>query len=172
MIAEGKIQAVKIYEDNDVVAFLDIRPATEGHINIIPKQHAPLFSMLPNELRAKLFNIALSLGAGLVKKLGATGITYLINEGAGADQRVPHASMAIIPRYENDNVKISWDQKDWSQEEISKYLSSVLSKLQADDKAPKKEVAPQPVKEVKEEKKEEEKKDDTIIEKERIPRYW
>ncbi len=169
MIAEGKIQAVKIYEDNDVLAFLDIRPATEGHMNIIPKQHAPLFSMLPNEIRAKLFNVALSLGAGLVKKLGATGVSYIINEGAGANQRVPHASMKIIPRYENDGVVISWEQKEWNQEEISKYLSKVLAKLQGEAEPPKEESAPPVVEEKKEEEKKEE---DVIVEEERIPRYW
>lgn len=165
LLRDGKVQSAKIYEDNEVFAFLDIKPATQGHIQVVSKTHAPLISLLPPEERIKLFNTAISIGSGLVKKLGASGITYLINEGAGAGQRVAHASIQIIPRYEADSVSISWEDKEFSQEEINSYLKSVISKLQSTGEAPVQESEP-----VQEEAPAEE--EEIVVEEERVPRYW
>lgn len=169
LISQGKIQAAKVYEDEDLIAFLDIRPATQGHIQVISKQHAPLINMLPPEIKNKIFNIALSIGNNLIQKLGSTGVSYLINEGSGAGQRIAHASIQVIPRYENDGVTIGWEEKQLSQEEINSYLTGVIKKLQSEGQAPQK----QEVKPVEKVEKEETKSEEKIEEmQERVPKYW
>lgn len=172
LINQGKVQSAKVYEDEQVTAFLDIKPASEGHIQVVSKTHAPLINMLPPEERIKLFNTAVSIGSGLIQKLGASGITYLINEGAGAGQRIPHASIQLIPRYENDSVSISWEDKDLSQEEVNNYLQRIINKLQTPTQAsPAPEIVQQEPnkKDVEEENQEEE---EVVEEEERIPTYW
>ena len=166
MIGQNKIPSAKVYDDEQLSVFLDIRPATEGHMQVIPKSHAPLFSMLNPETRSKIFSVALSIGSSMVKKLGAEGVTYLINEGQGAGQKLSHASLQIIPRYKDDGVNISWEQKEMGQEEVNDYLQNLMSKLQA-------EVHEKKPAEKKVEKKEEKKKDEDVTRiPERIPRYW
>ncbi|VVB75229.1 HIT domain protein [Candidatus Tiddalikarchaeum anstoanum] len=173
LIGEGKIQSANIWNDADVVAFLEIKPASNGHIVVISKVHAPLISMLPKEVSAKMFSIALSIGSGIVKKLGATGVTYLINEGKGAGQKIAHAAINIIPRYDNDGVTISWPEKKLSQDELTKYISGIFEKLQSPEDAKKESHPVQAAQPPKEEKNESPKKEEkTVVIKERVPRYW
>jgi len=161
MIAQNKIQSAKVLDDESCVAFLDIKPASKGHMQIIPKAHAPIFLDLDEPTRFKIFNIALNIGQTLIKKLGATGVSYIINEGVGAGQRVAHASIHAIPRYDKDEVSISWPDKQMNQEEFIAYRDEVISKVTA--KAPSAEKP-------KEEKKEKPKEDIKL--KPRVPRYW
>lgn len=164
LIAQNKIQSAKIYDDNEITAFLDIRPASEGHVQVISKAHAPILSALPKEVSCKMLTIALSIGGGMVQKLGATGVTYLINEGQGANQKIAHASINVIPRYEGDTVSIGWEEKQMSQEEVSKYLQNVIKKLQSEKPVEKEE------KIIIEEEPEIEESNITV--KERVPKYW
>ncbi|MBN1923266.1 MAG: HIT family protein [Nanoarchaeota archaeon] len=170
LIAEGKIQAAMVGGDNDTLAFLDIRPATEGHIQVISKVHAPLFSMLPAEVRSKMFNVALNIGGILVQKLKATGVSYIINEGSGAGQRVAHASIQVIPRYEGDSVTIGWEEKQLSQEEINSYLQNVIKKLQSGSAEEGVKEEPKTAEEKPPKMTEEEEAVQEI--EERIPKYW
>ncbi|MDD2678986.1 MAG: HIT family protein [Candidatus Nanoarchaeia archaeon] len=168
LIAQGKSQSAKVFEDDACMAFLDIKPASKGHIQIIPKVHAQIFLELDEATRNRIFSIALSLGQNLIKKMrGATGISYIINEGVGANQRVAHASIHVIPRYEGDKVSISWPDKQLSGEELSDYVNSVISEIKSEQSAPAKKSAKshEPAPEKKE-------KEDDIVLKPRIPKYW
>ena len=167
LIAQGKIESAKIFEDEVVSAFLDINPTTQGHTQVISKNHAPLISMLSDAEKFKLFSVSQNIGSNLIKKLGAKGITYLINEGSGAGQNVPHASIQVIPRYDNDGFSFSTNQKKMSQEEVVAYLNNILTKLQA--KAPE----PAPVEKKKEEipLPPEEKKEEYVNINQRVPKY-
>jgi len=167
MIAQNKIQSAKVYEDELCLAFLDIKPATKGHIQVISKTHSPIFMELSEAIKNKIFTIALTIGQTLIKKLNATGVSYIINEGVGAGQRVAHSSIHIIPRYENDEVSIGWPEKQMSQEEISKYLNEIITKITSQN-PPEVSAKPEP-KPV--EKVEEKHKEDIKINP-RIPKYW
>ena len=168
MIAQGKISTTKVHEDELCVAFLDIKPATKGHIQVISKSHSPIFADLDDSTKQRVFSIALILGKTLVSKLGATGVSYIINEGAGSGQRVAHASIHVIPRYENDEVMISWPDKQMTQEEIVKYYNEIAALFAA--QGPTKQ-APKPEPKA-EEKKQESKPAEEIKIKPKIPRYW
>lgn len=170
MIAENKIQSAKIYEDEFCVAFLDIKPATKGHIQVISKAHSPIFMELDEASKNKMFSIALSIGQTLVKKLGANGVSYLINEGVGAGQRVAHSSIHVIPRYEGDEVSIGWPDKQMSQEELSKYINEVITQVSSQNASS--AVAPSPKTAPKVEEKKESEPEEIVKLKPRVPRYW
>jgi histidine triad (HIT) family protein len=170
MIAQNKIQSAKIVDNESCTAFLDIKPATKGHIQIIPKMHSPIFLELDEPVKQKIFSIALSIGQVLVKKLGATGVSYLINEGAGAGQRVAHCSINVIPRYENDGVSIGWPDKQMNQEEFEAYCSEIAAQFNSQDAS--KQTAKPETKIEKKAAEKEEKPDEAIKIKPRIPKYW
>jgi histidine triad (HIT) family protein len=166
MIANGKVQTLKVYEDELCVAFLDIKPASKGHVQVISKAHAPLLSKLDEPSRQRVYSIALTIGNTLVSSLKATGVSYIINEGAGAGQRVAHASIHVIPRYENDGLNISWEGKEMGQEELGKYYNDVAAAFGSapEAKPAPKQKEPEPVKE-------KPKESEKVI-RPRIPRYW
>ncbi len=166
MIANGKVQTLKVYEDELCVAFLDIKPASKGHIQVISKAHAPLLSKLDEPSKLRVYSIALTIGSTLISSLKAAGISYIINEGSGAGQRVAHASINIIPRYEKDNLNLSWTGKDMNQEELAKYYNEIAAAF-GSAPAAKPEPKPEEPEPIKEKPKEPER-----IVKPRIPRYW
>ena len=135
LIAEGKIQTVKLYEDDQILAFLDIRPVSKGHVQIISKTHSPLIIDLDKEIVNKLFNTSLQIGKNLVKKLKATGINYLISEGSGAGQRVAHSAIQIIPRYNEDGINFALPEKELNQEQIMAYVKEITDILKSPDTA-------------------------------------
>lgn len=107
-IVEGKIPSIKLYEDEGVLAFMDIRPGNRGHCLVIPKKHAAdIFEMQEPEL--KLIGPALKrLATACRDGLGADGVNIIQSNGAAAFQSVFHIHFHILPRYEGDSIKLPW----------------------------------------------------------------
>ncbi|GAB2026375.1 HIT family protein [Lactovum odontotermitis] len=101
-IIAGEIPSVKIYEDDDVLAILDISQATKGHTLVIPKQHYENLLSMTGDQAAQLFSKIPELGKLLVKKLGAEGMNIVANCGEIAGQSVMHTHIHLVPRTEND----------------------------------------------------------------------
>ncbi|MCI6788856.1 MAG: HIT family protein [Mollicutes bacterium] len=89
-----------IYEDDDILAFLDVNPATYGHTLIIPKKHYDNFLCCPKEVMHKIMDLAQRIGQVSIKELGAKGVNILTNCGEAAGQSVKHFHVHVIPRYE------------------------------------------------------------------------
>ncbi len=104
-IIEGKIPAKKIYEDDKVVALLDINPATKGHTLVMPKEHYPIMPLIPPEIFAHLFKIVRDISKTLKKSLLMTGTNVFVANGAVAGQQSGHFMVHIIPREEGDSFK-------------------------------------------------------------------
>ncbi|HEU0051463.1 MAG TPA: HIT family protein [Patescibacteria group bacterium] len=104
-IIAGEIPCTKIYEDDLVLAFLDIKPVHPGHTLVIPKTHAStLFAMdqaLVKSWAAAIQNIA----KAVVKGTGAHGFNLELNDGSAAGQLVPHVHMHIVPRFDHDGLR-------------------------------------------------------------------
>ena len=96
-IINGQIPSYKIYEDDDVLAFLDINPTCPGHALVIPKQHTLDFTTIDNEVLTKIFKAAKDVSNLLVDKLNADGFTLLQNNGFV--QEVKHFHLHIVPKY-------------------------------------------------------------------------
>ncbi len=106
-IAEKVIPSTIIYEDDYVMAFLDISPVTYGHTLVIPKEHFDTCLSTPKEIIHKAFDLAQRIGQVQIKQLGAKGVNILTNCYEAAGQAIPHFHIHVIPRYEaNDGFKL------------------------------------------------------------------
>ncbi|MET7768003.1 HIT family protein [Nocardia sp. NPDC005366] len=102
-IVAGRAPASKVYEDDDVLAFLDIRPMTPGHLLVVPKVAARDLSELDPEVGGKLFKVAqLLAGALRDSEVGCDGVNFFLADGALAGQEVFHVHLHVIPRTAGD----------------------------------------------------------------------
>jgi histidine triad (HIT) family protein len=107
-ILTGEIPATIVAEDERTVAFMDINPATRGHMLVIPRAHAEdLLSVDPEDLQAVA--LASQRQAVIAKeRLGAEGVNLVNSCGAVAWQTVFHFHMHVIPRYADDPLRLPW----------------------------------------------------------------
>jgi diadenosine tetraphosphate (Ap4A) HIT family hydrolase len=106
-IIARKAPAHIVYEDDDLIAFLDNRPITDGHTLLVTKRHYERLGEIPEATVAKLFTKAQELNETIMKKMSAQGANISVNDGKAAHQLVPHIHVHIIPRKANDGVTFS-----------------------------------------------------------------
>jgi histidine triad (HIT) family protein len=98
-IVRGEISATKIYEDNDVIAFLDISQVTPGHALVIPKRHYSNYVSTSKSIMHKVMDVAQRVAQADITMLGAKGVNILTNVNKGAGQAILHFHVHVIPRY-------------------------------------------------------------------------
>ncbi len=101
-IVDGEIPCYKLYEDNDVLAFLDISQVSKGHTLVISKKHYDNFLSISQEEMHKVMDVAQRIGQVSVKYLGAKGVNILTNCYEAAGQTVMHFHVHVIPRYDGN----------------------------------------------------------------------
>jgi histidine triad (HIT) family protein len=117
-IVEGSVPSQTIDSDERTVAFMDINPATPGHALVVPRAHsADLLEIEPDDLSASIL-AAQRLATRMKEKLDADGINVLNACGAAAWQTVFHFHLHVIPRYENDPLKLPWVPGPGDEDEI------------------------------------------------------
>lgn len=99
-IIRAEIPCHKVYEDDKVLAFLDIGPLSHGHTLVIPKEAKPTLDQLSDESAAAIGRVLPRLCRAVMKATGATAYNILQNNGAAAHQAVFHVHFHIIPRFE------------------------------------------------------------------------
>ena len=102
-IVDGEIPCYKLYEDDDVLAFLDISQVTKGHTLVIPKKHYDNFLTCPKSLMNKVMSVAQRIGQVSIKIFGARGVNILTNCYEAAGQTVKHFHVHVIPRYKEED---------------------------------------------------------------------
>ena len=125
-IINQEIPSYTIYEDDDVVAFLDIAQVTKGHTLVLPKKHYDTFIDCPEEVVNEMMVVTKKLTADIMKKTKASGFNILNNGYSVAGQTVMHAHFHIIPRYsENDGFDPHFEENrtDLDLAEIKTLLS-------------------------------------------------
>ena len=98
-IVDGEIPSAKVYEDDDVLAILDISQTTKGHTLVMPKKHYQNILECPQDLMHKVMDVVQRIGQSEMMLFGASGINILTNVGEAAGQSVPHFHVHVIPRY-------------------------------------------------------------------------
>lgn len=111
-IASGEIPSKTVYEDDDFRAILDISPASKGHVIILPKNHADNIFEISDEDASGIMLVAKKIASKVKKVFGCDGVNILQNNGEAAGQTVFHLHVHVIPRYENDNIRIKWTQHE------------------------------------------------------------
>ena len=117
-IAAHEIPASIVYEDDDVMAFLDISQVTKGHTLVISKKHYDNFLAVPKETMHKVMDVAQRIGQADLAVFGARGVNILTNVNKEAGQSVFHFHVHVIPRYLADE-SFQITMKDGSEEKLN-----------------------------------------------------
>ncbi len=119
-----------MYENEQVLSFLDIMPASKGHALVIPKNHyATLLDLPHKELKSVTKAIQKVAAATMVALPGVQGFNILQSNHKVAGQVVPHVHFHVIPRHENDKLNFAWEQGKAEIEELKKYAELVKGKI-------------------------------------------
>lgn len=122
-IIADEIPSYKIYEDNEILAFLDLKPVNPGHTLIVPKKHFNGFTETPDDLLCKISNIAKIIGSKIIESKTGEGFNIIINNGRVAGQVVDHFHLHLVPRNKKDGREL-WKGKEYTrgEEEIVKKI--------------------------------------------------
>jgi histidine triad (HIT) family protein len=107
-ILSGDIPSYKVYEDDHVLAFLDIGPLSEGHTLVIPKERKAFLHQLSDEASAAIGRVLPRLCRAVMRATGATDYNILQNNGSKAHQVVMHVHFHIIPKFGGEGLGILW----------------------------------------------------------------
>jgi histidine triad (HIT) family protein len=111
-IVDGRADASVVYEDDRLLAFLDINPVTPGHLLVVPRDHLPALADVDENLGGHMFNVAQRLAAALrASDVRSDGVNMFYADGKAALQEVFHAHLHVFPRYPDDGFTIdaNWD---------------------------------------------------------------
>jgi histidine triad (HIT) family protein len=144
LIRDGKIQSTFLYQDEHVFAVFDIRPASEGHVLVVPKKHYPSLLEMPANEAGSLFTVSHMLLSPLLKTLQAEGINLFVAEGSVAGQMLDHVIVHLIPRYQQDGLRFTWQGKETDPkklEELKQKITRAIPSSQPQQKIVKQQPA-------------------------------
>jgi len=128
-IVNNKIPCIKVYEDDDFLAFLDIHPINRGHTLVIPKKHYKDLFEIDEDILKKYLLVIKKVAFATKKALNADGINIGMNNGETAGQVVMHAHIHIIPRFTSDGL-MNWDGKvEIKQEELEEIAEKIRKEI-------------------------------------------
>lgn len=107
-IVRGEIPATRLYEDDEVLAFMDIGPIIKGHALVIPKRHYDPITAAPADLLGRCMAVVQKIAQAQFDGLRADGVNVHQTNGAAAGQVVPHIHFHVIPRFHQDGHSWNW----------------------------------------------------------------
>lgn len=110
-LAANEIPSAKVYEDDEFIAFLDIKPVNLGHTLVISKQHYENLEPVPPEVAGKFFQVVQKVAKAVVQATGVEGFNLGLNNGEVAGQVIFHLHMHIMPRQSGDGLKL-WPTRE------------------------------------------------------------
>ena len=131
-IIAGEIPAAKIYEDDLVLAFLDIGPINPGHTLVIPKEHHESSSTIPEETAGRMFHVGSRIGIALKRKFEYDAFNLHLADGTAAGQVVMHAHLHVVPRGVEDGFRWNWRQLSYKEGEIRELAEALSARVAAD----------------------------------------
>ena len=118
-IVAGELPSQIIEEDERTIAFMDVSPATRGHLLVVPRNHArDIVAVEPEDLQATMATVQ-RMARRVSDRLAPDGINVLTSRGAAAWQTVFHFHVHVIPRYEFDPLRLPWIPSEGDMEEIA-----------------------------------------------------
>jgi histidine triad (HIT) family protein len=118
-IIAGELPGTIVAEDERTVSFMDVNPATRGHVLVVSRAHAPELLELPEEDLHAVASAAQRLARRATERLGADGVNLMNSRGSAAWQTVFHFHMHVIPRYSGDPLRLPWDPSPGDPDEIA-----------------------------------------------------
>jgi histidine triad (HIT) family protein len=130
-IIKGDVPAKKVYEDELLIAILDINPAKKGHVLVMPKEHYPILPLVPFEDMQHVFRKTKKLIDALKEAMLCQGVSLFIANGGAAGQQSPHFLFHLIPRDKNDMFTAFNIPTAGNKEENDSLASVAAPKLQS-----------------------------------------
>lgn len=132
-IVKGEIPSTKVYEDEAVLAFMDIAPIIKGHTLVIPKEHWDDIFSTPASMLARVAAVAQKIALAQMNGLKADGVNIVQANRKAAGQIVPHLHVHVIPRFVTDGHHWNWAAKKYENiEEMTRFAESIRSGLPRD----------------------------------------
>ncbi len=128
-IVAGQIPCHRIYEDEQVLAFLDIGPLSRGHTLIIPKGHWVTVDAVPEDAASAIGRVLPRLSRAVASATGATAWNILQNNGPAAHQVVEHVHFHIIPKFSDAGLGITWPAGELDNNEAGSLKQRILAEL-------------------------------------------
>jgi histidine triad (HIT) family protein len=129
-IVRGESPASFTYQDDSVVAFMDVQPITNGHMLVIPREHGVLMADVSEPAAMRTFRVARKLGEVVRATLGAGGVNLLVMDGEVAFQDVPHFHVHVIPRYPRDGFGLTFP-RNYDQPPSRAQLDAIAAAIRA-----------------------------------------
>ena len=134
-IVAGEAPAIRVHEDDDYLAILDIRPFTRGHTLVLPKRHTVDLTDTPPETLGEMMALGQKIGrAARASELRADGNNIAINDGKAAFQTVLHVHLHVVPRRDGDKLSFAKGlvlRRDSDRETTGRILRNALAKIDA-----------------------------------------
>jgi histidine triad (HIT) family protein len=124
-IIKKEIPASVIYEDGNVISFLDIMPANKGHCLVVPKKHYETLLEVQDEYLSGLIKAVKKVAKAMSLSMGNDSYNIIMNNGKEAGQLVQHVHVHIIPRFKGDRLRLSWSHKRYKDKEIDEYKEKI-----------------------------------------------
>ena len=128
-IISGQIPCTKVYENDDVLAFLDIQPISDGHTLVVPKSHYGTLDECPGEVVAGVGSCLGKIAKAVVGAMASDGYNVLCNNKRAAGQLVEHVHFHIIPRKKDDGVFSRWPAYKYEEGQAETIAEKICEKL-------------------------------------------
>ena len=128
-IVEGEIPCHKLYEDEHVLAFLDVGPLSRGHSLVVPRSHYDTLDQMPADLAAACMAVMPRLSRAVIAATGAEGWNILQNNHRVAGQAVDHVHFHIIPRDREDGLGFRWPAGSLDDDTASQLREQIAANL-------------------------------------------
>jgi len=130
-IVKGEIPSAKVYEDDDMLAFLDINPVSPGHTLVIPKHHCELATDLPVEQMVVVARVLPMVCRAVVKATHAEGFNIFQSNGRCAGQEIMHVHFHVIARRTGDGIGIRPAPGTYAEGEMERYRAAITSHIES-----------------------------------------
>jgi histidine triad (HIT) family protein len=131
-ILDGEIPCHRVYEDDRVLAFLDIFPLAPGHTLIIPKERKAYLHELSDESAAAIGRVLPRIARAVTAATGATAYNVLQNNGSTAHQAVFHVHFHIIPKLDDRGLGISWHPGKLDESRAAALAEQIADAIESD----------------------------------------
>jgi len=124
-ILDGTIPCHRVYEDDHVLAFLDIGPLAKGHTLVIPKERVAHLHELSDDASAAIGRVLPRLCRAVMVATGATAYNILQNNGSAAHQVVMHVHFHIIPKFDGAGLGLDWRPGNLDKDDAAKLVAAM-----------------------------------------------
>lgn len=128
-IVAGDIPSARVYEDEDFVVFLDIRPVNPGHLLIVPRAHHQFLHEVPDKVLQRELVLVGRLVRALIEAIGMKDYNILNNNGSDSGQEVPHHHVHIIPRTSEDGFRLNIPHSSYKEGYAEVIAGQIRSKM-------------------------------------------